>query len=94
MIDANQIDNCICSVSSHNNAAEKQFRYPVEYGGPKPKTTTFTTTGGASAYLTSEKKVFVLTLELLGLFKILVLKMHIIWEQLWLLPVLILSIDI
>lgn len=56
MIDANQIDNCICSVSSHNNAAEKQFRYPVEYGGPKPKTTTFTTTGGASAYLTSEKK--------------------------------------
>ncbi len=56
MIEANQIDNYICSVSSHNNAAEKQFRYPVEYGGPKPKTTTFTTTGGASAYLTSEKK--------------------------------------
>ena len=56
MIEANQIKNCICSVSSHNNAAEKQFRYPVEYGGPKPKTTTFTTTGSASAYLTSEKK--------------------------------------
>lgn len=55
MIDANQIESCICSVSSHNNAAEKQFRYPVEYGGPKPKTTTFTTTGGASAYLSSEK---------------------------------------
>lgn len=55
MIDAKQIKNCICSVSSHNNAAEKQFRYPVEYGGPKPKTTTFTTTGGASAYLTAEK---------------------------------------
>lgn len=55
MIEANQINNCICSVSSHNNAAEKQFRYPVEYGGPKPKTTTFTTTGSASAYLTNEK---------------------------------------
>ena len=54
MIDAKQIKNCICSVSSHNNAAEKQFRYPVEYGGPKPKTTTFTTTGGASAYLSNE----------------------------------------
>lgn len=53
MIDTKQIKNCICSVSSHNNAAEKQFRYPVEYGGPKPKTTTFTTTGGASAYLTN-----------------------------------------
>ena len=56
MIEAGQIKNCICSVSSHNNAAEKQFRYPVEYGGPKPKTTTFTTTGGASCYLTYNKE--------------------------------------
>ena len=56
MIEAGQINNAICSVSSHNNAAEKQFRYPVEYGGPKPKTTTFTVTGGASAYLSNEKK--------------------------------------
>lgn len=56
MIEAKQINNCICSVSSHNNAAEKQFRYPVEYGGPKPKTATFTTTGGASAYLSYNKK--------------------------------------
>jgi stage V sporulation protein AD len=55
MIDAGQTKNVICSVSSHNNAAEKQFRYPVEYGGPKPKTTTFTTTGAASAYLSSNK---------------------------------------
>lgn len=56
MIEAEQIKNCICSTSSHNNAAEKQFRYPVEYGGPKPKTATFTATGGTSAYLSSSKK--------------------------------------
>ncbi len=56
MIEAKQVKNCICSVSSHNNGAEKQFRYPVEYGGPKPKTATFTTTGGASAYLSYDKK--------------------------------------
>ena len=56
-IEAKQIDNAIVSVSSHNNGAEKQFRYPVEYGGPKPKTTTFTTTGGASAYLSREKSL-------------------------------------
>lgn len=55
MIESKQIKNCICSASSHNNAAEKQFRYPVEYGGPKPKTTTFTVTGAASAYLTYNK---------------------------------------
>jgi Stage V sporulation protein AD (SpoVAD). len=56
MIEANQIKNSLVTVSSHNNAAEKQFRYPVEYGGPKKKTTTFTTTGGASAYLSKEKE--------------------------------------
>ncbi len=55
MIEAKQIKNAITSTSSHNNAAEKQFRYPVEYGGPKRKTTTFTSTGGASAYLSSNK---------------------------------------
>lgn len=56
MIEAGQAKNVIASASSHNNAAEKQFRYPVEYGGPKPKTATFTVTGGASAYLSYNKK--------------------------------------
>lgn len=56
MIESNQIKNAVVSVSSHNNAAEKQFRYPVEYGGPKRKTTTFTCTGGATAYLSNSKK--------------------------------------
>ena len=55
MIESKKIDNAICSTSSHNNAAEKQFRYPVEYGGPKPKTTTFTCTGGVAAYISSDK---------------------------------------
>lgn len=56
MLEAKQIKNVVCSASSHNSGAEKQFRYPVEYGGPKPKTTTFTTTGAATAYLTNEKE--------------------------------------
>ena len=56
MVEAGQVSNAITTTSSHNNAAEKQFRYPVEYGGPKPKTTTFTSTGGASAYLSKNKK--------------------------------------
>ena len=55
MIEGHQIKNCICTTSSHNNGAEKQFRYPVEYGGPKRKTTTFTVTGSAAALLSSEK---------------------------------------
>ena len=41
--------------SSHNLTAEKQFRYPIEYGAPKPHTATFTTTG-AVATLVSKKE--------------------------------------
>lgn len=55
MIDKSQIKNAIVSVSSHNNSAEKQFRYPVEYGAPKKNYTTFTTTGGASILISNEK---------------------------------------
>ena len=35
-------------------SSEKQFRNPTEYGAPKPKTATFTATGGASILLTNE----------------------------------------
>lgn len=56
-IDSGKINNCICSVSSHNTAAEKQFRNPVEYGTPKPKTSTFTSTGGASILLSNKKSI-------------------------------------
>ena len=55
MIEANQIKNDIVTASSHNNGAEKQFRNPVEYGGPKRDYTTFTTTGCATCYLSNEK---------------------------------------
>ena len=56
MIDSKQIKKAICSVSSHNASAEKQFRYPVEYGGPKRKTTTSTSTGGCAALVSNVKK--------------------------------------
>lgn len=54
-IDGGKFKNIICSVSSHNMVAEKQFRNPTEYGSPKPKSTTFTATGAVSLLLTSEK---------------------------------------
>ena len=54
-IDGKKIDNCIVATSSHNMAAEKQFRNPTEYGTPKPETATFTVTGGASILLTNQK---------------------------------------
>ncbi len=55
LIDGGKIKNCIAATSSHNMSSEKQFRNPTEYGAPKPKTATFTATGGASIYLTGEQ---------------------------------------
>lgn len=37
--------------SSHNLNAEKQFRFPIEYGAPKPHRSTFTTTGSVSTLI-------------------------------------------
>ena len=41
--------------SSHNLSAERQFRYPIEYGSPKPHTSTFTATAGISTLLSKEE---------------------------------------
>ena len=54
-IENQNINNAICLTSSHNLAEEKQFRNPTEYGYTKPKTATFTSTGGAAILLTNEK---------------------------------------
>ena len=55
MIQNKQITTCLCGTSSHNMSSEKQFRNPTEYGAPKPKTATFTATGGASAIVSNKK---------------------------------------
>ncbi len=55
LIDSKKVKNAIATVSSHNMAAEKQFRNPTEYGAPKPKSATFTATGSASILLTNEE---------------------------------------
>lgn len=54
-IEGKMAKNCIVATSSHNLVSEKQFRNPTEYGAPKPKTATFTSTGSASIMLTNEK---------------------------------------
>ena len=46
--------NIVTITSSHNLNAERQFRYPVEYGAVKKHTTTFTTTAAVSTLITSD----------------------------------------
>lgn len=54
-IDKKKDSKALCLTSSHNLAEEKQFRNPTEYGYTKPKTATFTSTGGAAILLTNKK---------------------------------------
>ena len=49
------IKNGIAITSSHNLNAERQYRFPVEYGCPKKCYTTFTTTGAIATHLTNRK---------------------------------------
>ena len=51
----NGFKKALIITSSHNLTAERQFRYPVEYGSPKAFTSTITSTGAVSTLLTKEK---------------------------------------
>ena len=56
-IEGKFINNAVCLVSSHNMSSEKQFRYPTEYGAPKPLSATFTSTGAACMLLSNTKSL-------------------------------------
>lgn len=49
-------DYVLSGTSSHNSAAERQFRYPTAYGGQKPPTAQHTVTGAGCALLGKEGK--------------------------------------
>lgn len=44
-------DCCVCGASSHFASSERQFRYPLEYGGQRPPTAQWTVTGAGSMVL-------------------------------------------
>ena len=54
-IESKSLENAICITSSHNLTAEKEFRFPIEYGSPKKGTSTFTATGCVGALLSKNK---------------------------------------
>lgn len=66
-IEGKRAKNIIVSTSSHNMVAEKQFRNPTEYGAPKKKTTTWTSTGGVSLLLTNKKSKIKVTSATVGM---------------------------
>lgn len=53
-VDSGYANYVLCAVSSHNATVERQFRFPTEYGGPKPKTSEFTVTGSGAALVSRD----------------------------------------
>jgi stage V sporulation protein AD len=54
LVDTGSARTVLTATSSHNSAAEKQYRYPTEYGCQKPPTAQWTVTGAGAALLTQE----------------------------------------
>lgn len=54
LISGNMADNALCVTSSHYCSAEKQYRYPLEYGGQRAPSAQWTVTGSGAAVLTSD----------------------------------------
>ncbi len=66
LINSHEFTHIVAAASSHNSTAERQFRYPTEYGGQKPKTTTFTVTGAGASVATSEPSTIKITSVTIG----------------------------
>ncbi len=49
LIDGGYFSNVICAASSHFATAERQFRYPLEYGCQRPPYAQWTVTGAAAS---------------------------------------------
>nr|WP_276356423.1 stage V sporulation protein AD [Cohnella sp. YIM B05605] len=59
-------DRALAGTCSHNCTAEKQFRYPTEYGSQKPPTAQYTVTGAGAAVVASEGTGPVVTAATIG----------------------------
>lgn len=72
-VDSGLANRCIAVTSSHFCSAERQFRFPLEYGGQRPPTAQWTVTGSGSVVVGKNvkppyvKAVCVGTIEDLGI---------------------------
>lgn len=55
MIEGNFARNVLCSASSHFSTAERQYRFPLEYGSQQTPTTQWTVTGAGCSLVSSQK---------------------------------------
>lgn len=51
LVDSGAADKCVAVTSSHFCSAERQFRFPIEYGGQRTPTAQWTVTGAGAAVI-------------------------------------------
>lgn len=66
LVDSGFAQKVIAATSSHNATAERQFRYPTEYGGQKPDTATSTVTGAGAVLISQDYGDIVITSATIG----------------------------
>lgn len=57
MIDSGAVSTGACVTTSHNSAAERQFRSPLEYGGQRSPSAQWTSTAAGSFVLSSDDSI-------------------------------------
>ncbi len=56
LVDGGYVRNALCAVSSHFCSAERQYRFPLEYGNQRTPTAQWTVTGAGASFLTLDEK--------------------------------------
>ena len=53
-VDGGFAKHALCATSSHFCSAERQFRFPLEYGGQRPQSSQWTVTGSGATVLSAQ----------------------------------------
>lgn len=56
LVEGGFAENLVCAASSHFCTAERQYRFPLEYGGQRPPTAQWTVTGAGATLLSADAK--------------------------------------
>ncbi len=56
LLDGGHAKHAVCTASSHFCTAERQYRYPLEFGAQRPPTSQWTVTGSGATLLSAEPK--------------------------------------
>lgn len=57
LVDAGHVRTALCAASSHFCSAERQYRFPLEYGNQRTPTAQWTVTGSGASLITSEESL-------------------------------------